>query len=175
MRPNRILKPFVKTQSFLESVNESKHNFDLLSDYLSYKQKYHERIKGTEMSLSHVMVNAKKKRYINLPSGFCTTLAKLIYINDLYSSSIQKWQQDNRNLIDDVLSQMKEHLFNESLIVEDIIRLMSTNLEIHATDFICNYDGLSQHYNSGINGIERFLESLFVMVSSTATSIADVE
>lgn len=171
---NRILKPFVKTQSFLESVNESKHNFDLLSDYLSYKQRIPpERIKGTEISLSNMMDIVLKKRYINLPSGFCTTLAKLIYINDLYSSSIQKWQQDNRNLIDDVLSQMKEHLFNESLIVEDIIRLMSTNLEIHATDFLSVIMMVYlQHYNSELTN-RKIFGIIVCHGYSTATSIAD--
>lgn len=171
---NRIFKPFLKTEHFLEALTESKHNFDLLGDYLSYKQRIPPvRIKGTEISLSNILDIVLKKRYMNLPSGFCCTLAKLIYIHDLYSSSIQKWRQDNRNLIDDALNQMKTHLFNESMIVEDITRLMYTNLEINTTDILSAIMMIYiHHYNSEITN-RKIFGMIVCHGYSTATSIAD--
>lgn len=171
---NRIFKPFSKTNNFFEALIESKHNFDLLGDYLSYKQRIPpDRIKGTEISLSNILDIVLKKRYMNLPSGFCCTLAKLIYIHDLYSSSIQKWQQDNRNLIDDVMNQMKVHLLNESMIVEDITRLMSTNLEMNTTDILSAMMMVYLHHYNTQQTNRKIFGMIVCHGYSTATSIAD--
>ena len=98
--------------------DRSKHNFDLLSDYLSYKQRIPpERIKGTEISLSNILDVVLKKRYINLPSGFCCTLAKLIYISELYSSSIQNYHLEHRSMIDEIILNIKSELMYESCLL----------------------------------------------------------
>ncbi|MEG0365188.1 MAG: PRD domain-containing protein [Coprobacillus sp.] len=171
---DRIFKPFVKTTHFDEALKESKHNFDLLTEYLSYKQRIApERIKGTEISLSHILDIVLKKRYMSLPSGFCCTLAKLIYINELYSSSIKKWRQDNRNIIDDVLSQMKMNLLNETMIVEDMTRLMNANLEMETMDILSLMIMVYlHHYNEHISN-RKIFGMIVCHGYSTATSIAD--
>lgn len=171
---DRIFKPFIKTNHFDDALKESKHNFDLLTEYLSYKQRITpEIIKGTEISLSHILDIVLKKRYMNLPSGFCCTLAKLIYINELYSSSIKKWRQDNRNIIDDVLSQMKMNLLNETMIVEEMTRLVNTNLEIETMDILSLMIMVYlHHYNEHISNRKTF-GMIVCHGYSTATSIAD--
>ncbi len=169
-----ILKPFLKIEDFYEALKEGKHNFDLLSDYLSYKQRITpERIKGIEISLSHIIDIVLKKHFMNLPSGFSCTLAKLIYINDLYIASITKWQQDNWTIIDEVINRLKSNCMNEALIVEELVHLVNSNLEIEITDFFIIVMLINlRHYNTA-----RKNQKVFGMIVchgySTATSIAE--
>ena len=58
-----------------------------------------------------------------------------MYMNELYHSSINKWQQKNRFDIDNILTQLKEHCINETLIVEEMIRLVNSNLETDIDSF----------------------------------------
>lgn len=171
---DRIIKPLHKYEGLETALNESKHNFDLLSDYLSYKQRIPpERIKGTEISLSNILDVVLKKRYINLPSGFCCTLAKLIYISELYSSSIQNYHLEHRSMIDEIILNIKSELMYESMIVEDITRLVNANLEMQMTDilFIIMVVYL-HHYNAQV--ARRNIFGMIVCHGySTATSIAD--
>ena len=103
----RVIKPFDKDNDLETSLKESKHIFDLLSDYLSFKQRIpSEKIQGVETSLNHILDIILKKRFMNLPSGFCCITAKLIYINEIYSSSISKWQQSYRSQIDKVINRI---------------------------------------------------------------------
>jgi len=169
-----ILKPFLKIDDFHEALKEGKHNFDLLSDYLSYKQRIApDRIKGIEISLSNIIDTILKKRYMNLPSGFSATLAKLIYIHELYDASISKWQQQNRSAIDEVFHRMKSNCMNEALIVEELVRLVNSNLETEMTDFFMIIMLINlRHYNHS-----RKNQKVFGMIVchgySTATSIAE--
>lgn len=171
---NLILKPFLKIEDFYEALKEGKHNFDLLSDYLSYKQRITpDRIKGIEISLSHIIDIVLKKHFMNLPSGFSCTLAKLIYINELYIASITKWQQDNRTIIDEVINRLKSNCMNEALIVEELVHLVNSNLEIEITDFFIIVMLINlRHYNTA-----RKNQKVFGMIVchgySTATSIAE--
>lgn len=170
----RIIVPLVKNENFDEALADSKHSFDLLGDYLSYKQRIlPEQIKGIETSFSNIIDIVLKKRYMNLPSGFCCTIAKLIYINDMYSSSIQRWCQENRTLIDEALLALNNHLVNESMIVEDISRLMNNNLEIEMTDLLSIMMMVYlHHYNT--QQINRKTFGMIVCHGySTATSIAE--
>lgn len=171
---DRIMKPLYQAKDYLIAFQESKHNFDLLSDYLSYKQRIPpERIKGTEMSLSNILDVVLKKRYINLPSGFCCTLAKLIYINELYSSSIQNWHSEHHLMIDEVLSQMKIEFMYESMIVDDISHLINANLEMKMMDILSIIMMIYlHHYNAQV--ARRNIFGMIVCHGySTATSIAD--
>lgn len=169
-----ILKTFFKEQDFEESLKDAKHHFDLLSDFLSYKQRIApDRIKGIEISLSHIFDTVLKKRYMNLPSGFSYTFAKLMYINELYHSSIYKWQQKNHLNIDNVLMRLKENCINESLIVEEMIRLINSNLETDIDDFfklimIMNLN----HYNT-VRKNQKIFGIIVCHGYSTATSIAE--
>lgn len=169
-----ILKPFLKIEDFNEALKEGKHNFDLLSEYLSYKQRIApDRIKGIEISLTNIIDAILKKRFMNLPSGFSCALAKLIYIHELYGDSILKWQQKNRGMIDDVLIRIKENCMNESLIVDEIARLVNSNLETEITDFLMITMLINlRHYNRA-----RKNQKVFGMIVchgySTATSIAE--
>lgn len=171
---NRVIKPFVKTNDLERNLKESKHNFDLLSDYLSFKQRIApERIQGIETSLNHILDIILKKRFMNLPSGFCINLAKLVYVNELYSSSIARWIQDNRNDLDEIVNRIKEDLLSEVLIVDEMKKLINANLEVEINDilFIMMIVYL-HHYNAGV--INRNIFGLIVCHGySTATSIAD--
>ncbi len=171
---NRIIKPLTKGDDINDALNESKHNFDLLSEYISYKQRIlPERIKGIEVSLNNILDIVLKKRYINLPSGFSCTLAKLIYIYELYSSSIQNWHHENHQVIDDILSQMKTKLMYESMIVEDITRLINTNLEMKVMDILSIMMIVYiHHYNIQVSKCNIF-GMIVCHGYSTATSIAD--
>lgn len=171
---NMIIKSFFKEQDFQESLKDAKHHFDLLSDFLSYKQRVApERIKGIEISLSNIFDTILKKRYMNLPSGFSYAFAKLMYINELYHSSIYKWLQKNHFDIDSVLTQLKENCINETLIVEEMIRLVNSNLETDINDFfklimIINLN----HYNT-IRKTQKIFGIIVCHGYSTATSIAE--
>lgn len=170
----RIIKPFEKINDLEMALKECKHNFDLLSDYLSFKQRIlPEKIQGIETSLNHILDVILKRRFMNLPSGFCTTLAKLIYINELYSASVIKWQQDHRSHLDEVNNCIKEKLFSEVLIVNEMKKLMNANLEIDVNDMLyIMMIVYLHHYNVGV--INRNLFGLIVCHGySTATSIAE--
>lgn len=169
-----ILKPFLKNEDFNVALKEGKHNFDLLSDYLSYKQRIApERIKGIEISLSNIIDTVLKKRYMNLPSGFSSTLSKLIYINNLYDASISKWQQENHMDITEILRSMKAHYMNEAMIVEELVRLINSNLETEINELFMIMMLINLiHYNA-----TRKNQKIFGMIVchgySTATSIAE--
>ncbi len=169
-----IVKSFFRDQDFQESLKDAQHHFDLLSDFLSYKQRVApERIKGIEISLSNIFDTILKKRYMNLPSGFSYTFAKLMYMNELYHSSINKWQQRNRFDIDNILTQLKEHCINETLIVEEMIRLVNSNLETDIDSFfklimIVNLN----HYNT-VRKTQKIFGIIICHGYSTATSIAE--
>ncbi|MFV0394330.1 MAG: PRD domain-containing protein [Coprobacillaceae bacterium] len=171
---NRIYKPFIKRNTMKEALHESKQNFDLLSDYLSYKRRIPpERIKGIEISLSNIFDVVLKKRYINLPSGFGCTLAKLIYVNGLFSASIKQWSHEQRFIIGDVLKQLNNDYINESMIVEEITRLIKTNLEMELSDIISIMMIVYlHHYNSNMSRRNCF-GMIVCHGYSTATSIAE--
>lgn len=171
---DRIMKPLQHYQDLETALNESQHNFDLLGDYLSYKQRIPpERIKGTEISLSNILDVVLKKRYINLPSGFCCTLAKLIYVSDMYSSSIQNYHQEHHSMLDDIISHMKTDLMYETMIVEDMTRLVNANLEMQMTDILFIIMVIYiHHYNSQVS--KRNIFGMIICHGySTATSIAE--
>ena len=110
---------------------------------------------------------------MNLPSGFSYTFAKLMYMNELYHSSINKWQQKNRFDIDNILTQLKEHCINETLIVEEMIRLVNSNLETDIDSFfklimIVNLN----HYNT-VRKTQKIFGIIICHGYSTATSIAE--
>lgn len=169
-----ILKPFLKIDDFHEALKEGKHNFDLLSEYLSYKQRIApDRIKGIEISLSNIIDAVLKKRFMNLPSGFSSGLAKLIYIHELYDASISKWQQQNRGAIDDVLIRMKENCMNESLIVDEIARLVNSNLETEINDFLMIIMLINLRHYNGARKNQKVFGMIVCHGYSTATSIAE--
>lgn len=170
---DRILKPFSKND-MADALKDSKHYFDLLNDYLSFKQRIPpERIQGIETSLNNIVDILIKKRFINLPSGFCCSVAKLIYMNDLYSSSIEKWQKKNRRMIDEVINKMRDSLCNEVTIAEEIIRLMNANLEIQVNDILLIMMIVYlHHYNAEISR-RKILGLIVCHGYSTATSIAE--
>lgn len=170
----RVIKPFDKDNDLETSLKESKHIFDLLSDYLSFKQRIpSEKIQGVETSLNHILDIILKKRFMNLPSGFCCITAKLIYINEIYSSSISKWQQSYRSQIDKVINRINEELLSEVLIVDEMKKMINNNLEIEVNDVLWIMMIVYLHYyNAGV--INRNIFGLIVCHGySTATSIAD--
>lgn len=171
---NRVIRPFEKSNDLDKSIKECKHGFDLLSDYLSFKQRIiPEKIQGIEISLNHILDVILKKRFMNLPSGFCCILAKLIYVNELYPVSVLKWQQNHRSQLDEAMKTIKNQLFNEVLIVDEMKKLIKANLEVEVNDvlFIMMVVYL-HHYNSEV--MNRKIFGLIVCHGySTATSIAE--
>lgn len=169
-----IIKPFYKENDFDKLLEECKHNFDLLSDFLSYKQRVApDRIKGVEISLSNIFSTVLEKRYMNLPSSFRYTFAKLMYINELYHSSIYKWQQKNRLDIDDILIHLKESCMNESLIVDEMIRLINSNLETDIDDFFKLIMIVNLNYYNTVRKNQKIFGIIVCHGYSTATSIAE--
>lgn len=171
---DRIIKSLLKDDDLPVALKESKHHLDLLNDYLSFKQRIPpERIKGTEISISNILDVILKKRFINLPSGFCGMLAKLIYMNELYSSSIDKWQIKQKQVIDLIKVKLKTELMYESMIVEDISRLINANLEMKMIDMISIIMRVYLHYYNLQCAKRKTFGMIVCHGYSTATSIAD--
>ena len=110
----RIFKPFHQKKDFKGSFQESKHSFDLLVEYLSFKQRVPpEKIQGMETFLANLFEVIVMKKFVNLPSGFCFNLAKVMYIGSLYRSSFDKWIQKHKTMIDGALSSMRANCVRE--------------------------------------------------------------
>lgn len=169
----RIFKPFQK-KDFKESFKESKHSFDLLIEYLSFKQRVPpEKIQGMETFLVNLFEVIVKKKFVNLPGGFCFNLAKVMYTSSLYRSSFDKWIQKHRAMIEGALSSMRANCVREALIVDELIRLIRTNLEVDADEILTMMMIVYlYHYNIHIQQC-RILGLIACHGYSTATSIAD--
>ncbi len=170
----RIFKPFQRKEDFKGCFKESKHNFDLLIDYLSFKQRVPpEKIQGMETFLSNLFETILKKKFLNLPSGFCCTMAKVMYISDIYRSSFSKWIQKHRAVIDGALFSMRDNCVREALIVDEMARLIRTNLELEVNEILSMMMMVYlHHYNLHLQQC-RILGLIVCHGYSTATSIAD--
>lgn len=170
----RIFKPFHQKKDFKGSFQESKHSFDLLVEYLSFKQRVPpEKIQGMETFLANLFEVIVKKKFVNLPSGFCFNLAKVMYIGSLYRSSFDKWIQKHKAMIDGALSSMRANCVREALIVDEMVRLIRTNLEVEADEILTMMMIIYlYHYNIHVRQC-RILGIIVCHGYSTATSIAD--
>lgn len=170
----RFLHCFDHNADFPQAIKELEHSFDRLSDYLLYKQKSSmNQLKGIEVSINTIMDLVLKRRFINIPANYSFLIAKLICLYEQYENSIEQWHRDQRKRLDLILTNLKEHLLGESMIVEDITRLIQSNLEMKAIDIITMIMIVSLHrYNTQLSTRKMF--GLIICHGySTASSMAE--
>lgn len=170
----RILSPLKKVPSLEGALEESKKNIDLLNEFLSYKQRIPpEKVKTTEIFLNNLLDILLKKRFINLPNGLSAMLAKLLYISDIYQSSMENWAQKKQSELDDYLLKLQKTFPDEALIINEIVMLIRTNFEVKLNDMLTVILYVSL-YDYHVETSKRSVLGVIVCHGySTATSIAD--
>lgn len=171
---DRIIGCIKEGQSFEDCLHEIEHALSRLSDYLLYKQKSEmSQIKGLDVSLNNILDIVLKRRFINIPSNFSFIIAKLFYFHDQYDSSIATWRHQQKIKLDKTIKILKEHMLGETMITEDITRLIEMNLEIKVSDILMIVMIVTLHrYNTQLSSRKMF-GLVIAHGYSTASSIAD--
>lgn len=171
---DQIVECFQADCTFEEGLKELEHVLDRLFDYLLYKQKSEMgQIKGMEVSLNNILNIVLKRRFINIPSNFSFVIAKLMFFHEQYSSSMEHWHQAHMGKMDKLMSHLKQNLLGESMICEDITRLVESNLEMEISEMIMVIMIITLHrYNAQLSNRKMF-GLIIAHGYSTASSISD--
>lgn len=170
----QILKLFDKQNLIEELSNDAKRVFDLLIEYLSFKHRIQpESIQDIETSLALVLDAIGKHKYINLPVRISNSLAKLLYIDDMYTMSLKEWESKNKSEIEKAIVRLKNDFANEYRLMREIAKTIEMNLEIPLNQMLQIMIVIHIHYYN-LQAAHRDIFGLIVCHGySTASSIAD--
>lgn len=171
---DQILSNFQKSDVFEDYMKELEHTIRRFFDYLLYKQRNEfGQMKGLEISLHNIMDIALKTKFINIPSNFEFIIAKLIYFRNHYASSIEKWHDLHKQQLERLINLLKQNLLGETMIAEDITRLIESNLEIQVNDITIMIIIITLYRYNAQLGARKLFGLIIAHGYSTASSISD--
>lgn len=171
---DQILHVF-DTKDDIEKVMENaKKNIDLLNDHLSYKQKIlGSEVKNIEVLVSNLLDLLSRHRYVNLPGNFSTVISRILYLEELYASSVEKWNEKNQKAMDAIYALLQDEVTYAAMTVDEIRHLLQTNLERKVSTFLWIYMAIYINYYNAELPKRKALGIILCHGYSTATSIAD--
>lgn len=171
---DQILHAFDQEESIEFILEKARKNADLFNDYLSYKQKVlgHE-VKNIEVLVSNILDLLSRHRYVNLPGNFSGVISRVLYLEDLYSSSMEKWNEKNRRKLEHIASLLQDKVTYAAMTVDEISHLIQSNLEKKVSLFLWIYMVIYIHYYNSELPKRKILGIILCHGYSTATSIAD--